>query len=119
MDALNNFANQEIFNMAKEADETGERIVGVNTKCDAVSPGDEAPVSNSKIDVRVVLISRSSKSHRMSPTSSDMGGSLFETDPPRRRIAVTLSLTDMLRRKSSSNKILGLNCPRIELEFRL
>jgi hypothetical protein len=50
MDALNNFANQEIFNMAKEADETGERIVGVITKCDAVSPGDEAPVSDSNMD---------------------------------------------------------------------
>ena len=45
MDALNNFANQEIFNVAKEADGTGERIVGVITKFDAVSPGDEGPVS--------------------------------------------------------------------------
>jgi len=44
MDALNNFANQEIFNMAKGADDTGERIVGVITKCDAVSVGDEAAV---------------------------------------------------------------------------
>lgn len=44
MDALNNLANQEIFNMAKSADSTGERIVGVITKCDAVSTGDEGPV---------------------------------------------------------------------------
>jgi len=118
MDALNNFANQEIFNMAKEADETGERIVGVITKCDAVSPGDEAPVSGSTMDMCMVLILRSSKSHRMNLTSSDMVGSLFETDRPRRRIAVTLSLTDMPRKKSFSNKILALNYPRIELEFR-
>jgi hypothetical protein len=118
MDALNNFANQEIFNMAKEADETGERIVGVITKCDAVSPGDEAPVSHSNMDDSVVLILRSSKSLRMSPTSFDMVGLLFETDPPRRKIAVTPSLTDMPTRKNSSNKILGLNYPRIELAFR-
>jgi hypothetical protein len=48
-----------------------------------------------------------------------MAGLLFETDPPRKKIAVTLSLTDMSRRKHSSNKNLGLNCPRIELEFPL
>ena len=119
MDALNNFANQEIFNMAKEADGTGERIVGVITKCDAVSPGDEAPVSDLINDSRLVLIFRSSKSHRTSPTSSDMVGSLSETDLQRRRIAVTLSLIDMPKRKSSSGKILGLNCPSIELGFRL
>jgi len=66
-----------------------------------------------------VLIFRSSKWLRMSPTFSDTVDSLSETDLQRRRIAVTLSLTDMPKRKSSSSKILGLNYPRIELEYRL
>ena len=45
MDALNNLANQEVFSMAKAADPEGKRTVGIITKCDAVSKGDEGPVS--------------------------------------------------------------------------
>lgn len=44
LDALNNLANQEIFDLAKAADKAGERTVGVITKSDAVGTGDEAPV---------------------------------------------------------------------------
>ena len=45
MDALNNYANQEVFAMAKAADPEGKRTVGIITKCDALMKGDEQPVS--------------------------------------------------------------------------
>ncbi|KAB8275847.1 P-loop containing nucleoside triphosphate hydrolase protein [Aspergillus minisclerotigenes] len=41
MDARNNLANQEVFNMARSADPQGSRTVGIITKCDAVQEGDE------------------------------------------------------------------------------
>lgn len=45
MDGRNNLANQEVFRMAKAADPTGSRTVGVVTKCDALQPGEELGVS--------------------------------------------------------------------------
>lgn len=45
MDGRNNLANQEVFRMAKSADPTGSRTVGVVTKCDALQPGEELGVS--------------------------------------------------------------------------
>lgn len=44
MDARNNLANQEVFNMARSADPQGSRTVGIITKCDAVQEGDEENV---------------------------------------------------------------------------
>ena len=44
MDARNNFANQEVFRMARAADPQGLRTVGIITKCDAVQTGDEPGV---------------------------------------------------------------------------
>ncbi|KAG0641431.1 P-loop containing nucleoside triphosphate hydrolase protein [Tuber brumale] len=44
MDGRNNLANQEVFRMARAADPTGSRTVGVVTKCDALQPGEEADI---------------------------------------------------------------------------
>ncbi|KZF23237.1 hypothetical protein L228DRAFT_245976 [Xylona heveae TC161] len=44
MDARNNLANQEVFNMARAADPEGQRTAGIITKCDALQPGDEDSV---------------------------------------------------------------------------
>ncbi|MCJ1393301.1 hypothetical protein MMC18_006173 [Xylographa bjoerkii] len=41
LNSLNNLANQEVFRIAKEADPTGHRVVGIMTKLDLVQPGDE------------------------------------------------------------------------------
>jgi len=46
MDGRNNLANQEVFRMARAADPTGSRTVGVVTKCDALQPGEEGSVSS-------------------------------------------------------------------------
>jgi hypothetical protein len=43
--ACNNFANQDVFRMARAADPAGVRTVGIVTKCDAVQKGDEPGVS--------------------------------------------------------------------------
>lgn len=118
MDALNNLANQEIFNMAKSADSSGERIVGVITKCDAVSSGDEGPVRSLDLSIILVLIYRSSKSLRTKTMFSDMVGSQSEIDQPKRRKPEPLSLNDMPKKPSSLNSLLGLNYPRTELEFQ-
>ena len=40
-DASSNLANQEVFQLAREADPAGKRTVGVVTKCDIVQEGDE------------------------------------------------------------------------------
>lgn len=45
MDGRNNLANQEVFRMARAADPTGSRTVGVVTKCDALQSGEEDGVS--------------------------------------------------------------------------
>lgn len=45
MDARNNLANQEVFELARRADPEGDRTVGVITKCDALQHGDEESVS--------------------------------------------------------------------------
>jgi hypothetical protein len=122
MDALNNLANQEIFHMAKSADVTGERIVGVITKCDVVSAHDEGPVRQAAFLVQgkeCILISRSSKSLRIKSTYSDMVGSLSEICQPGRRKREPPLPNDMRRRQNSSNKLLGLNCQGIESEFQL
>lgn len=47
MDATNNIANQEIFQLAKSADPHGLRTVGIIQKCDLLQVGDENRVSNS------------------------------------------------------------------------
>ena len=39
--ATSNLANQEVFNLAREADPKGTRTVGIVTKCDVVPAGDE------------------------------------------------------------------------------
>ncbi|KAG0636571.1 P-loop containing nucleoside triphosphate hydrolase protein [Tuber brumale] len=44
MDGRNNLANQEVFRMARAADPTGSRTVGVVTKCDALQPGEEGSI---------------------------------------------------------------------------
>lgn len=44
MDARNNLANQEVFRMARAADASGKRTVGIITKCDALQAGDEQMV---------------------------------------------------------------------------
>ena len=44
MDARNNFAMQQVFDLARDADPEGIRTVGVITKCDAVLEGDEETV---------------------------------------------------------------------------
>jgi len=49
MDARNNLANQEVFRIAKAADEEGIRTVGIMTKCDALQKGDEPAVSHVSI----------------------------------------------------------------------
>jgi len=46
MDGRNNLANQEVFRMARAADATGSRTVGVVTKCDALQSGEEGSVSS-------------------------------------------------------------------------
>lgn len=51
MDGRNNLANQEVFRMARTADPTGSRTVGVVTKCDALQPGEELGVSIRKASV--------------------------------------------------------------------
>lgn len=43
MDALDNQANQEVFQMARAADPEG-RTVGIITKCDVLQSGDEQGV---------------------------------------------------------------------------
>ena len=40
-DATSNLANQEVFQLARNADPEGQRTVGIVTKCDAVQAGDE------------------------------------------------------------------------------
>ncbi|CUS11644.1 unnamed protein product [Tuber aestivum] len=44
MDGRNNLANQEVFRMARAADPTGSRTVGVVTKCDALQLGEEGGI---------------------------------------------------------------------------
>ena len=44
LDARNNLANQEVFELARIADPDGVRTVGVITKCDALQAGDEDAV---------------------------------------------------------------------------
>ncbi|RPA93734.1 P-loop containing nucleoside triphosphate hydrolase protein [Choiromyces venosus 120613-1] len=44
MDGRNNLANQEVFRMARAADPTGSRTVGVVTKCDALQVGEEGSI---------------------------------------------------------------------------
>lgn len=56
MDGRNNLANQEVFRMAKSADPTGSRTVGVVTKCDALQPGEELGVSIRKTSVANIYI---------------------------------------------------------------
>lgn len=48
MDATNDIANQEVFQVAKSADPQGLRTVGIITKCDMLQLGDENRVSNSR-----------------------------------------------------------------------
>ena len=43
-DATSNLANQEVFELAREADSYGQRTVGIITKCDIVPEGDEESV---------------------------------------------------------------------------
>jgi len=50
MDARNNLANQEVFRIAKAADNEGIRTVGIMTKCDAMQKGDEPAVSSISVD---------------------------------------------------------------------
>lgn len=47
VDATNNINNQLAFQIARAADPTGIRTVGVITKCDAIQAGDEDGVSQS------------------------------------------------------------------------
>ena len=42
--ALSNLANQEVFQLTRDADPDGQRTVGVITKCDVVAEGDEHTV---------------------------------------------------------------------------
>ena len=44
MDSGHNFANQGVFQMAKNADADGMRTVGIMTKCDLVQEGDKETV---------------------------------------------------------------------------
>ena len=43
-DATSNLANQEVFQLARDADNHGQRTVGIVTKCDIVTEGDEESV---------------------------------------------------------------------------
>jgi hypothetical protein len=86
MDALHNIENQEIFKMAREADETGERTVGVITKSDAVAPGDEEEVLwSNHIESRPVLIYRYSRLHATTNSNFSMVGSRCAIFPLWRR----------------------------------
>ena len=44
LDARNNLANQEVFQIAKRADSDGTRTIGVMAKLDALQKGDEQAV---------------------------------------------------------------------------
>jgi len=58
MDARNNLANQEVFRMARVADPSGLRTVGIITKCDALQAGDEPGVSHSRVLLLSVVLIR-------------------------------------------------------------
>jgi hypothetical protein len=97
MDALHNLANQEIFKMAKAADEFGERTVGVITKSDAVASGDEKDVSSSRAAIAPLLILRSSYSATTTtrPTNLDTVGSLSEICRLKKRTTKSAWSADM------------------------
>lgn len=85
MDALNNLANQEVFSMAKAADPEGKRTVGIITKCDAVSKGDEQPVLSFPHSMPRSLftnLARSSLWPRTEPRSYTTAGLRYATDQP-------------------------------------